>query len=105
MSEVKIRLGLLMRNGSIHLPDASSHARNKPRMIAVRMSVTVTVRPEKADFDLAVVASGGAISERSLPISSLMMVARLPDRCLARGERCSRAGHRHRQSPPVDEFR
>src|SRR3954464_11080836 len=105
MSEVKIRLGLLMRNGSIHLPDASSHARKNPRMIAVRMRVTVTMRPEKADFALAVVSCGAAVSERSLTISSVMMVARFADRCLARRERCSRAGHTHLQRSAVDEPR
>ena len=64
--DVKIRLGLLMRNGSIHLPDANSQARKKPTTMALRISVTVTVR-EKIDFAVAVVGIDRVISERCWP--------------------------------------
>ena len=64
--DVKIRLGLLIRNGSIHLPDANSQARKKPTTMALRMSVTVTVR-EKIDFAVAVVSIDWVISERCSP--------------------------------------
>ena len=51
----KIRLGLLIRKGSIQRPDAISHREKKPTTMAVRSSVTVT--PRIVSGDLAAVAA------------------------------------------------
>jgi hypothetical protein len=71
IKEEKIRLGLLMRNGSIHRPEANSQASKNPTMIAVRISVTVNPRMDNdALVGAAAVASGAAIGAACRPIFS-----------------------------------
>ena len=45
----KIRLGLLIRNGSIHLPEANSQSEKKPPTIAIRTPTTLTPRLDNAE--------------------------------------------------------
>jgi hypothetical protein len=48
-SEVKMRLGLLIKKGSIHRPEAISHRKKKPPMMATRMTVTLIVPSDKME--------------------------------------------------------
>ena len=48
MSDARIRLGLLIKNDSIHRPEAICQSSKKPPMMAMRMSVTRKPCMEKA---------------------------------------------------------
>ncbi len=50
ISDEKIRLGLLIRKGSIHGPEAICQSSKKPTTIAMRSSVTATPRMDSAVF-------------------------------------------------------
>src|SRR5688572_14216108 len=104
-SDEKMRLGLLIRKGSTHLPEAISQRRKNPPMIANRAPMTPTPRLDSTEPE----ASGGAPTDvagrgRSWSAFSAIAVSSSALRGLARGERYSTSDYRLRQNLLGDEF-
>ena len=105
ISDERIRLGLLIKKGSIHRPDAISQSSKKPPMIAKRTTVTPKPRMESKPPVCATAASDAVAACESflayiLSHRTSVVNAR---RCSARGGRYSTSGHRLRQNLPAGE--
>src|SRR5262245_42034866 len=101
----RIRLGLLIRKGSIQRPDAISQRSKKPPMIATRITVTPKPRMERP-LPRWTIGVSDAVPPRevfslmSLDIEILVSACQ----CSVRGEKYSTAGRRLRRILLAGEF-
>src|SRR5215475_1448356 len=100
----RIRLGLLIKKGSIQRPDAISQRSKKPPMITKRMIVTPKPRTERPP-PLWTTGASDAVPAREVSLLILLDIEIVSAcQCSVHGERYSTAGRRLRRILLAGEF-